>query len=144
MPSNSVFFQAWIWLAWTPNLLDSSATVPSSLIAASATFALNSGLCFFRVCDKSHLQPIGRSKAGLSLRCLSSFEVVSLDCPQTVPGVGNAPTIRDVEVRANHILRLTLLKLATAYPGLTMQREGMETLSTRACRQIEQAIERRR
>ena len=25
-PSSAVFFQAWIWLAWTPNRLDSSAT----------------------------------------------------------------------------------------------------------------------
>src|SRR6202035_1321003 len=73
VPSSSVFFQAWIWLACTPNLLDSSATVPSSRIAASATFALNSGLCFFRVFDKSHLRPVGRAQAGLSLSCLSSF-----------------------------------------------------------------------
>jgi hypothetical protein len=41
--------------------------------AASATFALNSGLCFFRVFDKSHLRPIGRSQAGPPLSCLSSF-----------------------------------------------------------------------
>src|SRR3984957_2267863 len=73
VPSSSVFFQAWIWLAWTPNLLDSSATVPYSRIAARATFALNSGLCFFRVFDKSHLRPTGRSQAGLSLSYLSSF-----------------------------------------------------------------------
>ena len=56
-----------------PNLLDSSATVPSSRIVASATFALNSGLCFFRVFNKSHLRPTGRSQAGLSLSFLSSF-----------------------------------------------------------------------
>jgi hypothetical protein len=73
VPSSSVFFQAWIWLACTPNRLDSSATVPSSRTAASATFALNSGLCFFRVFDKSHLRPNRRSKGRLSLTNLSSF-----------------------------------------------------------------------
>src|SRR5689334_8831681 len=73
VPSSSVFFQAWIWLACTPNRLDSSATVPSSRIAASATFALNSALCFFRVFDKSHLRPNRRPKGRLSLSNLSSF-----------------------------------------------------------------------
>jgi hypothetical protein len=48
-------------------------TVPSSRTAASATFALNSGLCFFRVFDKSHRRPNGRAQAGLSLSNLSSF-----------------------------------------------------------------------
>ena len=50
-----------------------SATVPSSRSAASATFALNSALCFFRVFDKSHLQPNRRPKGRLSLSNLSSF-----------------------------------------------------------------------
>src|SRR6202042_2030987 len=74
-PSMTVFFQACIWLAWTPNRLDNSATVPSSLTAASATFALNSGLCFFRVLVMSHLRPNGRSKAGLSGKKLASFRL---------------------------------------------------------------------
>src|SRR5271165_5579407 len=73
VPSNSVFFHAWIWLACTPKRLDSSATVPSSRTAASATFALNSALCFFRVLVMSHLRPTGRSKGRLSLSYLSSF-----------------------------------------------------------------------
>src|SRR5580658_6756261 len=73
VPSGSVFFQAWIWLACTPNRLDSSATVPSSRTAANATFALNSGPCFFRVLVMSHLRPVGRSQERLSLSCLSSF-----------------------------------------------------------------------
>src|SRR5271157_3844742 len=73
MPSSNVFRHAWIWLACTPNRLDSSATVPSSRTAASATFALNSGLCCFRVFDKSHLPPTGRPKGRLSLSNLSSF-----------------------------------------------------------------------
>ena len=73
IPSSKVFFQAWIWLAWTPNRLDSSAIVPSSRIAASATFDLNSGPCFFRVLVMSHLRPSGRSKGRLSLSYLSSF-----------------------------------------------------------------------
>src|SRR5450631_1376175 len=73
VPSSNVFFQAWIWLACTPNRLDSSATVPSSRTAASATFALNSGPCFFRVLVMSHLRPDGRSKGRPSLRYLSSF-----------------------------------------------------------------------
>src|ERR1019366_3547885 len=73
VPSSKVFFQPWIWLAWTPNRLDSSATVPSSRTAASATFALNSALCFFRVLVISHLRPTGRSKGRLSLSNLSSF-----------------------------------------------------------------------
>src|SRR6202163_2873792 len=71
--SASSDFHAWIWLACTPNRLDSSATVPSSRTAASATFALNSGPCFFRVFDKSHLRPSGRSQGRLSLSSLSSF-----------------------------------------------------------------------
>jgi hypothetical protein len=53
--------------------LDSSATVPSSRTAARATFALNSGLCFFRVFAMSHLRPSGRSQERLSLSYLSSF-----------------------------------------------------------------------
>src|SRR6202163_3061786 len=73
VPSSSVFFHAWIWLACTPNRLESSATVPSSRTAASATFALNSALCFFRVLAMSHLRPSGRSKGRLSLGYLSSF-----------------------------------------------------------------------
>src|SRR5580698_3114785 len=73
VPSSKVFFQAWIWLAWTPNRLDNSATVPSSRTAASATFALNSCPCFFRVLVMSHLRPNGRSKGRLSLSYLSSF-----------------------------------------------------------------------
>jgi hypothetical protein len=48
-PSCTAFFQAWIWLACTPYLLESSAIVLSSRIAAIATFALNSALCFFRM-----------------------------------------------------------------------------------------------
>ena len=67
------FFQAWIWLAWTRNPLDNSATVPSSRTAASATFDLNSGPCFFRVLVMSHLRPDGRSKGRLALSDLSSF-----------------------------------------------------------------------
>src|SRR5208282_2817616 len=59
--------------ACTPNRPDRSATVPSSRTAASATFALNSGLCFFRVLVMSHLRPPGRSKGRLSLSDLSSF-----------------------------------------------------------------------
>jgi len=47
-PSSAVFFQAWIWLAWTPYRLESSATVPSSRSADSATLALKSTPCFFR------------------------------------------------------------------------------------------------
>src|ERR1700722_10062951 len=73
VPSSNVFFQAWIWLACTPNRLDSSATVPSSRTAANATFALNSALCFFRVLVMSHLRPDGRSQERLSLSYLSSF-----------------------------------------------------------------------
>src|SRR5665213_2376577 len=73
VPSSKVFFQAWIWLACTPNRLDSSATVPSSRTAANATFALNSGPCFFRVLVMSHLRPVGRSQERLSLSYLSSF-----------------------------------------------------------------------
>src|SRR5665213_3933910 len=73
VPSSKVFFQTWIWLACTPNRLDSSATVPSSRTAANATFALNSGPCFFRVLAMSHLRPAGRSKGRLSLSYLSSF-----------------------------------------------------------------------
>src|SRR4051812_13119835 len=48
-PSNSCFFQLWIWFGWTPKCIASSATVRSPLIAASATFALNAALCFCRV-----------------------------------------------------------------------------------------------
>src|SRR6202035_3093881 len=73
VPSSKVFFHAWIWLACTPNRLDSSATVPSSRTAASAIFALNSGLCFFRILDRSHPRATGRSKARLSLSYLSSL-----------------------------------------------------------------------
>src|SRR5271166_5036009 len=47
-PSRMVFFQAWIWLGWTPYRLDSAATVPSSRTAANATFALKSTPCFLR------------------------------------------------------------------------------------------------
>jgi hypothetical protein len=56
-----------------PNRLDNSATVPSSRTAASATFALNSEPCFFRVFDMSHPRPTGRSKRRPSLSYLSSF-----------------------------------------------------------------------
>src|SRR5208337_1311040 len=73
IPSSSVFFQAWIWLACTPNRPDSSATVPSSRTAASATFALKSAPCLFRVFAMSHLRPTGHSKATHSLSHLSSF-----------------------------------------------------------------------
>src|SRR6202035_4917303 len=73
VPSSKVFFQAWIWLACTPNRLDSSATVPSSRTAANATFALNSALCFFRVLVMSHLRPSGGFKGRPSLSYLSSF-----------------------------------------------------------------------
>src|SRR5208337_3994687 len=73
IPSSSVFFQAWIWLACTPNRPDSSATVPSSRTAASATFALKSAPCLFRVFAMSHLRPTGHSKARHSLSHLSSF-----------------------------------------------------------------------
>src|ERR1017187_3969591 len=73
VPSSRVFFHAWIWLACTLNRLDSSATVPSSRTAASATFALNSAVCFFRVLVMSHLRPIGHSKGRRSLSYLSSF-----------------------------------------------------------------------
>src|SRR6201747_438535 len=73
VPSSRVFFHAWIWLECTPNRIDSSATVPSSRTAARATFALNSGLCFFRVFAMSHLWPNGRPKLRLSLSYLSSF-----------------------------------------------------------------------
>src|SRR5437773_8538141 len=48
-PSCTTFFQAWTWLACTPYLPESSATVPSSRIAAKATFALNSAPCFLRI-----------------------------------------------------------------------------------------------
>src|SRR5271165_4677535 len=84
VPSSSVFFQAWIWLACTPNRLESSATVPSSRTAASATFALKSALCCFRVVVMSHLRPTGRSKGRLSLSTLSSFRRP----PQTVISLG--------------------------------------------------------
>jgi hypothetical protein len=47
--------------------------VHSSRTAASATFALKSGLCFFRVFDKSHLRPTGRSQGRLSLRRRQKF-----------------------------------------------------------------------
>ena len=47
-PSITVFFQAGIWLAWTPYRLDNSATVQSSRTAANATFALKSTPCFLR------------------------------------------------------------------------------------------------
>src|SRR5271167_3023499 len=81
VPSSSVFFHAWIWLECTPNRLDSSAVVPSSRTAASATFALNSAPCRFRVLDASHLRPNRRSKRRLSLSCLSSFR----GPPQSTP-----------------------------------------------------------
>ena len=55
------------------NRLDSSATVPSSRTAASATFALKSAPCRFRVLVMSHLRPDGRSKGRRSLSYLSSF-----------------------------------------------------------------------
>src|ERR1700680_2657391 len=48
-PSVTSFCNAWIWLACPPYRLASSAIVPSSRIAAIATFALNSSLCFFRM-----------------------------------------------------------------------------------------------
>ena len=48
----------------TPNRLDNSATVPSSRTAASATFAFNSAVCFFRILAMPHLRPTGRSQAG--------------------------------------------------------------------------------
>ena len=40
-------FQVLIWVAWTPYFFDNSASVISSRIASSATFALNSGAWFF-------------------------------------------------------------------------------------------------
>jgi hypothetical protein len=40
---------------------------------ASATFAVNSELCFFRVFDTLRPRPTGRSKRTLSLNHLSSF-----------------------------------------------------------------------
>src|ERR1039458_5432042 len=83
VPSSSVFFHAWIWLACTPNRLDSSATVPSSRTAASATFALKSAPCRFRVLVMSHLRPDGRSKGRLSLSYLSSFRGPPQSRPQT-------------------------------------------------------------
>ena len=75
IPSSRVFFQAWIWLECTPNRLDISATVPSSRTAASATFALNAGLCFFRVFAMSHRRPAGHSKGRLSLATCPVFPV---------------------------------------------------------------------
>ena len=48
-PSSSFFFQLSRWFGCTPNSLASSAIVRSPLTAASATFALNPALCFFRV-----------------------------------------------------------------------------------------------
>jgi hypothetical protein len=42
-----------------PNWLANSATVRSPLIAASATFALNAGLCFLRVLFMSCSRAIG-------------------------------------------------------------------------------------
>src|SRR5271166_5562745 len=59
-PSRTVFFQAWIWLGWTPYRLDSSATVPSSRTAASATFALKSTPCFLRTFAICNPWPNGR------------------------------------------------------------------------------------
>src|ERR1035441_1071282 len=55
------------------NRLDSSATVPSSRTAASATFALKSAPCRFRVLVMSHLRPDGRSKGRRSLSYTVQF-----------------------------------------------------------------------
>jgi hypothetical protein len=83
--SHCCWHGGWIWLAWTPKRLDNSATVPSSRTAASATFALNSGPCFFRVLVMSHLRPDGRSKGRLSLSYLSSFRGPPQDMPHWLP-----------------------------------------------------------
>src|SRR5271166_6597459 len=98
MPSSNVFRHAWIWLACTPNRLDSSATVPSSRTAASATFALNSAPCFLRVFPMSHLRPTGRSKGRLSLNNLSSFrgppQFCVVSCPSYFRSGENGHEIR--------------------------------------------------
>src|SRR5690242_9560942 len=73
-PSNSCFFQLWIWFGWTPKCTASSATVRSPLIAASATFALNAALCFCRVRFIFLLPRYPRFLgAGLHLSYLSHF-----------------------------------------------------------------------
>src|SRR3954466_3896629 len=76
-PSSKIFFQLWIWFGCTSYSIASSAIVRSPLSAATATFALNEALCFFRVSFASVSRPapsvllvIG---AGLSLRHLSHF-----------------------------------------------------------------------
>src|SRR5215217_7917376 len=52
-PSSKIFFQLWIWFGCTSYSIASSAIVRSPLSAATATFALNEALCFFRVCFTS-------------------------------------------------------------------------------------------
>src|SRR5690242_5219675 len=52
-PSSNIFFQLWIWFGCTSYSSASSAIVRSPLSAATATFALNEALCFFRVCFTS-------------------------------------------------------------------------------------------
>src|SRR4051812_6863542 len=72
-PSSSAFFQAWIWLGWTPYSLASSPTVRSPLIAAKATFALNVALCFCRDCFMTAPVSGPFIGTGLSHRPLSHF-----------------------------------------------------------------------
>src|SRR5258708_18932431 len=87
VPSSKVFFQAWIWLACTPNRLDSSATVPSSRTAANATFALNSALCFFRVLVMSHLGRLAAPKGDpLLATCPVSGDHLSYQGPTLQAG----------------------------------------------------------
>src|SRR4051812_48571492 len=52
-PSSRIFFQLWIWFGCTSYSSASSAIVRSPFSAATATFALNEALCFFRVCFTS-------------------------------------------------------------------------------------------
>src|SRR4051795_3081749 len=52
-PSSRIFFQLWIWLGCTSYSSASSAIVRSPFSAATATFASNEALCFFRVCFTS-------------------------------------------------------------------------------------------
>src|SRR3954453_14000862 len=52
-PSSRIFFQLWIWFGCTSYSSASSAIVRSPFSAATATFASNEALCFFRVCFTS-------------------------------------------------------------------------------------------
>src|SRR3954453_20385406 len=83
-PSSIAFFQAWIWLGWTPYSLASSPTVLSPLSAAKATFALNVALCFCRDCFMTAPVSGPFIGAGLSHRHLSHFRGPSHPMPVAV------------------------------------------------------------